>query len=258
MDCCCSVTKLCLTLCNSMDCSMPGSPILHYLPEFPKTHSIESVMLSNYLILCHSFLLMPLIFLCIRVFSNESVLCIRWPKYWSFSFSISSSNEDSGLISLRIYWFDLLAVQGTFKSLLQSLCMIDLVISYSFEWSLYFFLTVFFCFLFKIVMTLTFCRVQVSSPVHEELESLTVLGPESMGNWAPGLWKPEQARSPCGLRVSFKTSSPVCSQHKGSNMKMPQTKKLFGVTHKHFHPLMIMERVMDMYDQLRLDLKPIW
>ena len=134
-------------------------------------------------------------FSCLQSFpasgSNESVLRIRWPKYGSFSFSISPSNEDSGLISLRIDWFDLLAVQGTFKSLLQSLCMIGLFLSYSFEWSLYFFLTVFFCFLFKIVMTLTFCRVQVSSPVHEELESLTVLVPESMGNWAPGLWKPQ-------------------------------------------------------------------
>ena len=97
-----SVTQSCLTLCSSMDCSMPCSPVLHYLPEFPQTHSIESVMPSNHLILCYSFLLMPLLFLCIRVFSNESVLCIRWPKYWSFSFSISPSNEDSGLISFGI------------------------------------------------------------------------------------------------------------------------------------------------------------
>ena len=137
------------------------------------------------------------------------------------SASVSPSNEDSELISLRIDWFDLLAVQGTFKSLIHSLCVIDLFISYSFEWSLYFFLTVFFCFLFKIVMTLTFCRVQESSPVHEGLESLTVLGPESTGNCVPGLWKPQQERSPCGLRVSFKTSSPVCLQYKGFNMKMP-------------------------------------
>ena len=221
MDCCCSVTKLCLTLCNSMDCCMPGSPVFHYLPEFAQTHSIESVMPSNHLILCYSFLLVPSVFSCIRLFSNESVLCIRWPKYCSFSFSVSPSNEDSELISLRIDWFDLLAVQGTFKSLIHSLCVIDLFISYSFEWSLYFFLTVFFCFLFKIVMTLTFCRVQESSPVHEGLESLTVLGPESTGNCVPELWKPQQERSPCGLRVSFKTSSPVCLQYKGFNMKMP-------------------------------------
>ena len=79
--------------------------------------SIESVMPSNYLILCHLLLLSPSFFFSIRVFSNESVLCIRWPKYWSFS--ISPSNEYSGLISFRIDWFDLLAVQGTLKSLLQ-------------------------------------------------------------------------------------------------------------------------------------------
>ena len=84
-----------------------------------KLISIESVMPSNHLILCHLLLLLPSIFLSIRVFSNESVLCIRGPKYWSFSFSISSSNEYSGLISFRMDWLDLLAVQGTLKSLLQ-------------------------------------------------------------------------------------------------------------------------------------------
>ena len=81
--------------------------------------SIEPVMPSNYLIFYCPFLLPPSIFLSIRIFSSESVLCIRWPKYWSFSFSISPSNEYSGLISFRIDWFDLLAVQGTLKSLLQ-------------------------------------------------------------------------------------------------------------------------------------------
>ena len=80
---------------------------------------IESVMPSNHLILCHPFLLLPSIFPSIRVFSNESVLRIRWPKYWSFSFSISPSNEYSGLISFRMNWLDLLAVHGTLKSLLQ-------------------------------------------------------------------------------------------------------------------------------------------
>ena len=80
---------------------------------------IKSVMPSNHLILCHPLLLQPSIFPSIRVFSNESVLCIRWPKYWSFSFSISPSNEYSGLISFRIDWLDLLAAQGTLKSLLQ-------------------------------------------------------------------------------------------------------------------------------------------
>ena len=84
-----------------------------------KLMSIESVMLSNHLILCHPLPLLPSVFLCIRVFSNESGLCIRWPKYWSFSFSISPSNECSELISFRIDWFDFLAVQGTLTSLLQ-------------------------------------------------------------------------------------------------------------------------------------------
>ena len=81
--------------------------------------SIESVMPSSHLILCHPLLLLPSIFPSIRVFSNESVLCIRWPKYWSFSFNICPSNEYSGLISFRIDWFDFLAFQGTLKSLLQ-------------------------------------------------------------------------------------------------------------------------------------------
>ena len=81
--------------------------------------SIESMMPSNHLILCYPFLLLPSVFPSIRVFSNESALCVRWPKYWSFSFSISPSKEYSGLISFRIDWFDLLAVQGTLKSLLQ-------------------------------------------------------------------------------------------------------------------------------------------
>ena len=84
-----------------------------------KLMSIESVMPSSHLSLCHPLLLLPSIFPSIRVFSNESVLCIRWPKYWSFSFNISPSNEYSGLISFRMYWLDLLAVQGTLNSLLQ-------------------------------------------------------------------------------------------------------------------------------------------
>ena len=108
-----SRTQWCLTLCNPMDCSTPGLAVHHQLM------SIESVMPSNYLILCHSLLLLPSIFPSIRVFSSESVLRIRWPKYWSFSFNISPSNEYSGLISFRMDWLDLLAVQGTLKSLLQ-------------------------------------------------------------------------------------------------------------------------------------------
>ena len=86
--------------------------------SLPKLMSIESVMPSNHLILCHPLLLLPSIFPSIRVFFSKSVLCIRWPKYWSFSFSISPSNEYSGLISFRMDWLDLLAVQGTLKSLL--------------------------------------------------------------------------------------------------------------------------------------------
>ena len=97
-----------------MDCSMPGLPVHHQLPE-----SIELVMPSNHLILCHPLLLLPSVFPCLRVFSNESALLIRWPKYWSFSFTISPFNEHPGLISFRMDWLDLLAVQGTLKSLLQ-------------------------------------------------------------------------------------------------------------------------------------------
>ena len=88
-------------------------------PSLPKPMSIESVMPSNHLILCRPLLLLPSIFPSFRVFSNESALHIRWPKYWGFSFNISSSKEYSGLIPFRMDWFDLLAVQGTLKSLLQ-------------------------------------------------------------------------------------------------------------------------------------------
>ena len=94
------------------DCSTPGLPVHHQLPEFTQTHVHWAVMPSNHLILCHPRLLLPSIFPSIRVFSNESVLRIRWPKYWIFSFSISPSNEYSGMISFRIDWFDQLAVQG--------------------------------------------------------------------------------------------------------------------------------------------------
>jgi len=97
---------------------MPGLSVHHQLPEFSKLMFIDSVMPSNHLILCHP-LLSPSIFPSIRIFSNESALRIRWPKYWSFSFSISPSNEHSGLISFRMDWLDLLAVQRTLKSLLQ-------------------------------------------------------------------------------------------------------------------------------------------
>ena len=98
-----SVSQSCPTLCEPMDCSTPGLPVHH----------------SNHLILCHPLLLLPSIFLSIRVFSNESALCIRWSKYWRFSFNISPSNEHPGLISFTMDWLDLLGVQGTLKSLLQ-------------------------------------------------------------------------------------------------------------------------------------------
>ena len=111
--------ELCLTLCDSTDCSMPALPVHHQLWSLLKLMSIESVMPSNHLILCHPLLLLPLIFPSIRVFSNESALLIRWPKYWSFSFSISPFKEYSGLISFWMDWLDLLAVQGTLKSLLE-------------------------------------------------------------------------------------------------------------------------------------------
>ena len=109
-----SVAQLCLTFCDPMDCMQHDRlPIHHQL----KLMSFESVMPSNHLILCHPLLFLP--FPRIRVFSNESIMHIRWPKYWNFSFSISLSDEYSGLISFRIDCFDLLAVQGTLRSLLQ-------------------------------------------------------------------------------------------------------------------------------------------
>ena len=114
-----SVTQSCPTLCNPMNCSMPGLPDHHQPQSPPKPMSIESVMPSSHLILCHPLLLLPSIFPSIRVVSNDSALRIRWPKYWSFSFNISSSSEHSGLISFRMDWLDILAVQGTLKSLLQ-------------------------------------------------------------------------------------------------------------------------------------------
>ena len=114
--CCCSVDQSCLTLCNPMDCSTPGFPVLHYISwSLLKLMSITLVIPSNHLILCQPLLLPPSIFPSIRVFSSESALCIRWSKYWSFSFSISPFNEYSGLVSFGLDWFDLLAVQGNFQ-----------------------------------------------------------------------------------------------------------------------------------------------
>ena len=114
-----SVAQSCSTLCDPTNCSMPGLHVHHQLPEFTQTHVHMSVVPSSHLILCRPLLLLPSIFPSIRVFSNESALRIRWPKYWSFSFNISPSNEHWGLISFRSDWLALLAVQGTLKSLLQ-------------------------------------------------------------------------------------------------------------------------------------------
>ena len=108
-----SVAQSCPTLCDPMDCSTPGLPAITNSQSLFKLMSIESVMPSNRLILCRPLLLPPSIFPSIRVFSSESALHIRWPKYWSFSFSISPSNEHSGLTSFRMDWSDLLEVPGT-------------------------------------------------------------------------------------------------------------------------------------------------
>ena len=115
-QCSCSVVS---DSCDPIDGSTPGLPTHQQLPELTQLMSTESVMPSKHIILCCPILLPPSIFPSIRVFSNESTLCIRWPKSWSFSLSISPSNEHPGLISFRMDWLDLLAVQGTLKSLLQ-------------------------------------------------------------------------------------------------------------------------------------------
>ena len=114
-----SITQSCLTLCNPMDCSTPGFPVHHKLLDLAEAHVhwVGDTIQPSHPLSSPSSL--PLIFPSIRVFSNESVLHVRWPKYWSFSFSISPSSEYSELVSLRIDWFDLLAVQETLKILLQ-------------------------------------------------------------------------------------------------------------------------------------------
>ena len=117
----CSVSQSCPTLCNTVDCTHQASLSFTVSRSLLKLMSIESVRPSNHLILCFPLFLLPSVFPSTRVFSNELALCIKCPKYWSFSFSISHSNEYSleELVSFRMSWFDLLAVQGTLKSLLQ-------------------------------------------------------------------------------------------------------------------------------------------
>ena len=117
--CCCSITQSCPNLCKPMDCRTPDLPVITNSQSLPKPMFIELVLPFNHLILCRPLLLLPSIFPSIRVFSNESALCITWPKYWSFGFNISPSNEHPGLISFRMDWLDLLAVQWTLKILPQ-------------------------------------------------------------------------------------------------------------------------------------------
>ena len=119
-----SVTQSCPILCHPMNHSMPGLPVHHQLLELTQTHAHRVVMPSSHLILCRPLLLLPTIPPSIRVFSNESTLHMRWPKYWNFSFSIIPSKEIPGLISFRMDWLDLLEVQGTLKSLLQQQMLI--------------------------------------------------------------------------------------------------------------------------------------
>ena len=116
-SCCCSVYQSCFTLVTAWTAALQVCLSFTISQSLHKLLSIESVMPSNHLVLCHPLPLLPSIFPSIKVFSNKSGLHIRWPKYWSFSFSISPSNEHSGLISFRMDWLDLLAVQGTLKSL---------------------------------------------------------------------------------------------------------------------------------------------
>ena len=114
-----SVTQSCPTLCDPMNCSTPGLPVHHQLPEFTQTPAHQVGDAIGHFVLCRPLLLLPLIPPSIRVFSNELTLCMKWPKYWSFSFSISLSKEHPRLISFRMDWLDLLTVQGTLKSFFQ-------------------------------------------------------------------------------------------------------------------------------------------
>ena len=146
MCCCFFIIKSCPTLCDTIDGSMPGSPVLTVSRNFLKLMSIKLVMPLSHVILCLSLLLLPSFFHRIKVFSNELTLCIRWPKYWWFNFSISPSNEYAGLISFRIDWLDLFAVQVSLESLSQHHILKALIL-----WHSAFFIRSYF--LFSIVKT---------------------------------------------------------------------------------------------------------
>ena len=163
-----SVTQSCSPLCNSMDCSTSGLPVHHQLPELSQLMSIASVMASNHLILCCPLLLLPSIFPNIRVFSNESVLHITWPKYWSFSFSISPSNDYPGLISFRMDWLDLLAVQGTLKSPLQHHSSKALIYLWTFSFVPLIYISVF--------VLVPYCPDDCSFTVQPEVNLSKILG----------------------------------------------------------------------------------
>ena len=135
---CCSVTKPCLALCSPVHCSSVDISVLHHLPSLAKLMPLEPKMPSNHLLLYCPLLLLPSVFPNIRVFTSESALSIRWPKYWSFSISMGYSNEYSGLIPFGIDWFDLLAVQGILQSLLQHHSLKALILTRSVFFTVHF------------------------------------------------------------------------------------------------------------------------
>ena len=173
--CCCLVAQSCLSLCDPMDCSMQAYLSITNSRSLLKLISIESVMPSSHLILCHPFPILSSIVPSIRIFSNESVLPIKWPKYWSFSFS--PSDEYSGLISFRIDWFDPFAVQGTLKSLLQH---------HSSKWSRFFF----FFFFWMLVWVCVICWVVSDSLPPHGLQHTRLLCPRNSTDKNTGIGEP--------------------------------------------------------------------
>ena len=163
-----SVAQLCPTLCDPMDCSTPGFPVHHQLPEFTQTHvhSVRHAIQPSHP--RQPLPLPPSIFPNIRVFSNESVLHITWPKYWSFSFSISPSNDYPGLISFRMDWLDLLAVQGTLKSPLQHHSSKALIYLWTFSFVPLIYISVF--------VLVPYCPDDCSFTVQPEVNLSKILG----------------------------------------------------------------------------------